>query len=163
MNATAAQRLSWTRFSHHRYLKRFCIAGLAVLGLVFGGPLSWLEQALVFAEGELIDVGALPPAVRGGAAENTLAVPTGEMSLPDILEDLERQLILRAYEKSGGVKTECARLLGIKTSALYYKLEKYGIGTIESRGDKHVAATEGEPPGEAMLGDGPVSGEPKAR
>ena len=58
------------------------------------------------------------------------------MSLPEILEDLERQLIQRAYDKSGGVKTETARLLGIKTSALYYKLEKYGIGVIESRSDK---------------------------
>jgi len=28
------------------------------------------------------------------------------------------------------VKTETARLLGIKTSALYYKLEKYGIGAL---------------------------------
>jgi two-component system, NtrC family, response regulator HydG len=125
-----------------------------------------IEQALVFAEGDTIDLGALPPVVRGGTSENTLAVPTGEMSLPDILEDLERQLILRAYEKSGGVKTECARLLGIKTSALYYKLEKYGIGVIESRGDKHVAATDSrseDPSEEGLLGDGPVTGEPKSR
>ena len=55
------------------------------------------------------------------------------MSLPEILEDLERQLIQRAYDKTGGVKTETARLLGIKTSALYYKLEKYGIGVIAGR------------------------------
>jgi two-component system response regulator HydG len=124
-----------------------------------------IEQSLVFAEGDKIDLGALPGSVRGTAAENTLAVPTGEMTLPDILEDLERQLILRAYEKSGGVKTECARLLGIKTSALYYKLEKYGIGTIESRGDKSGGGGgEGEPSvAEALLGDGPVAGEPKAR
>jgi hypothetical protein len=84
------------------------------------------------------------------------------MTLPDILEDLERQLILRAYEKAAGVKTECARLLGIKTSALYYKLEKYRIGTIESRGEKgggDVQPAEAE----ALLGDGPVTGEPKAR
>jgi two-component system response regulator HydG len=121
-----------------------------------------IEQSLVFSEGELIEVGALPAGVRGGAGENTLAVPTGEMSLPDILEDLERQLIQRAYEKSGGVKTECARLLGIKTSALYYKLEKYGIGTIESRerGDKGGAAAEEAEP---LLGDGPEAGGPKAR
>lgn len=46
---------------------------------------------------------------------------------PKILDDLERQLILKAYTKAGRVKTETARLLGIKTSALYYKLEKYGI------------------------------------
>ena len=122
-----------------------------------------IEQSLVFAEGDTIDLGAMPASVRGGSAENTLAVPTGEMSLPDILEDLERQLILRAYEKSGGVKTECARLLGIKTSALYYKLEKYGIGTIEGRdkGDKG-----GPPPddgAETLLGDGPEAGGSKPR
>ena len=34
---------------------------------------------------------------------------------------------LKAYAKAGRVKTETARLLGIKNSALYYKLEKYGI------------------------------------
>jgi len=48
MNATAAPRLSQIRFSRHRSLRRFCIAGLVVVGLIFGGPLSWLEQALVF-------------------------------------------------------------------------------------------------------------------
>ena len=120
-----------------------------------------IEQALVFAESADIDLSALPASVRGGSGENTLAVPTGEMSLPDILEDLERQLILRAYEKSGGVKTECARLLGIKTSALYYKLEKYGIGTIEpreGRGDKGGASADDKADAEAMLGDGPEAG-----
>ena len=50
------------------------------------------------------------------------------MSLTEILEDLERQLIQKAYDQARGVKTEMARLLGIKTSALYYKLEKYKIG-----------------------------------
>jgi two-component system response regulator HydG len=112
-----------------------------------------IEQSLVFAEGKEIDLRALPGVLRGGA-DNTLAVPSGEMSLPEILEDLERQLILRAYEKSGGVKTETARLLGIKTSALYYKLEKYGIGVIESRGDR-AAAREGAAEPEALLDDGP--------
>ena len=88
-----------------------------------------VEQALVFADGESIDVAALPPFLREGADEAALAVPAGNMSLPEILDDLERQLIQRAYDRSGGVKTETARLLGIKTSALYYKLEKYGITT----------------------------------
>ena len=113
-----------------------------------------IEQALVFAEGESIEVGALPGVVRGGIPDNALAVPPSEMTLPEILEDLERQLIQRAYDKSGGVKTETARLLGIKTSALYYKLEKYGIGVIESRGEK-AAAAAGEP--EALLDDGPTA------
>ena len=85
-----------------------------------------IEQALVFADGAAIGVGALPAMLQGPGGEDTLDVPR-EMSLPDILEDLERQLILKAFRKAGGVKTETARLLGIKTSALYYKLDKYGI------------------------------------
>jgi hypothetical protein len=90
--------------------------------------------------------------------DNALTLPGREMSLPDLIEDLERQLIERAYDKSGGVKTETARLLGIKTSALYYKLEKYGIGTIESRADKTAAAADPSreiPPNEGLIEDGP--------
>jgi two-component system response regulator HydG len=85
-----------------------------------------IEQSLVFAEGEQITVSALPAFLQGPADPDRLEVPE-QMSLPDILDDLERQLILKAYRKANGVKTETARLLGIKTSALYYKLEKYGI------------------------------------
>jgi two-component system response regulator HydG len=85
-----------------------------------------IEQALVFAEADEITPSALPQFLQGGAEEDRLDVPR-ELSLPEILDDLERQLILKAYAKAGRVKTETARLLGIKTSALYYKLEKYGI------------------------------------
>ncbi len=85
-----------------------------------------IEQALVFAEGDEITPAALPAFLQGGGEDDRLEVPR-EMSLPEILDDLERQLILKAYAKADRVKTETARLLGIKTSALYYKLEKYGI------------------------------------
>ncbi|MCA9561948.1 MAG: sigma-54-dependent Fis family transcriptional regulator [Myxococcales bacterium] len=86
-----------------------------------------IEQALVFAEGDRLVAADLPPIISGGARGNHLSLPDSDRPLPDILEDLEKQLIVRAFEKSGGVKTETARILGIKTSALYYKLEKYGI------------------------------------
>ncbi len=100
-----------------------------------------IEQSLVFTDGERLSAEALPVALRGdgdgtpraeaggvGGGGDRLPVPSGEMALPDLLDDLERQLILKAYTQAKGVKTETARLLGIKTSALYYKLEKYGIG-----------------------------------
>jgi len=85
-----------------------------------------VEQSLVFTEGDAITVGALPAFLRAADGSDTLEVP-GEMALPEILEDLERQLILKAFREADGVKTETARRLGIKTSALYYKLDKYGI------------------------------------
>ncbi|MDC0713661.1 sigma-54 dependent transcriptional regulator [Stigmatella sp. ncwal1] len=89
-----------------------------------------VEQALVFAEGEQLTEADLPSYLgspRSHTDATGLPVLQGDRPLPDILEDLERQLIARAYEKAGHVKTETARLLGIKTSALYYKLEKYGF------------------------------------
>jgi two-component system response regulator HydG len=81
----------------------------------------------VFAEGEHVRPEDLPEGLRRAPSTPALPVPAGDRSLPDILEDLERQLILAAYERAKGVKAETARLLGIKPSALYYKLEKYGI------------------------------------
>jgi two-component system response regulator HydG len=123
-----------------------------------------IEQALVFANGPHIDVSALPGFLREGASADTLAVPPGDKSLPEILEDLERQLIQRAYDKTGGVKTETARLLGIKTSALYYKLEKYGIGVIAGRASGSMPATPPggpEEPDEPDTDPGMVPGEPE--
>jgi two-component system response regulator HydG len=90
-----------------------------------------MEQALVFADGEVLDESDLPaflqPMQGRPALVGTLPIPHGDRPLPEILEDLERQLIAQAYEKARRVKTDTARLLGIKTSALYYKLEKYGF------------------------------------
>lgn len=92
-----------------------------------------IDQSLVFAEGSRIEVEALPPVFRQASSKHLLPLPSGDRTLPEILEDLERQLILRAYDETKGIKTETARKLGIKTSALYYKLEKYGIGVIAGR------------------------------
>ena len=87
-----------------------------------------IEQSLVFCDGETLGPLDLPAHVRGAPTGTLFDLPNDDRPLPEILETLEKQLIERAYTESEGVKTECARLLGIKTSALYYKLEKYGIG-----------------------------------
>ncbi|MCK5381026.1 MAG: helix-turn-helix domain-containing protein, partial [Candidatus Latescibacteria bacterium] len=60
-------------------------------------------------------------------SERMLRVPEDDLPLTETLEDLEKQLIERAFEKARGVKTKAAQILGIKTSALYYKLEKYDM------------------------------------
>ncbi len=94
-----------------------------------------VEQALVFADPPRIDAQDLPPQVAGVAPrpDGAGSPRRGNMGLTEFLEAVERKEILDAYERAGGVKTETARLLGIKTSALYYKLEKYGVGTVASR------------------------------
>jgi two-component system response regulator HydG len=91
-----------------------------------------IEQSLVFAEGEILCPNDLPAFLQSGRSfRGPDALPgaalRGDRPLPQVLEDIERDLIASAYEKANGVKTETARLLGIKTSALYYKLEKFGF------------------------------------
>ncbi|MFB6263882.1 MAG: sigma-54-dependent transcriptional regulator [Bradymonadaceae bacterium] len=86
-----------------------------------------IEHALVFAEGNEIEIGDLPPSVTGAEEGGELAMPEGDRDLPEILDDLERQLVVRAFREADGVKTETAERLGINTSALYYKLDKYDI------------------------------------
>src|SRR5690606_14994717 len=95
-----------------------------------------IEQALVFAEGTVRTEADLPSHIQGQTLRATLKagalpLPSGEHPLPEILESLEKQLIEKALEDAKGVKAETARLLGIKASALYYKLEKYGLTTRE--------------------------------
>jgi two-component system, NtrC family, response regulator HydG len=86
-----------------------------------------VQQAMVFADGELVRIEDLPASLREAPA--ALPIPTGDRPLPEILDDLERRLVADAFARAHGVKAEAARLLGVKPSALYYKLEKYGLGT----------------------------------
>jgi len=86
-----------------------------------------IEQAMVLSESETLTLQDLPAfsSARDDGAVFTAAI--GKKPLNEILEDIERDLIKDAYQRAKKVKTETARLLGIKTSALYYKLEKYGF------------------------------------
>ena len=85
-----------------------------------------IERAVVLCENEEIGLNDLP-ILLGDPSRTTLRLFKEDLPLVAALEDLERQLIARALEKAKGVKTEAARILGLKTSALYYKLEKYDL------------------------------------
>jgi len=85
-----------------------------------------IERAVVLCENEEIGLNDLP-ILLGDPSRTTLRLIKDDLPLVEALEDLERQLIARALEKAKGVKTEAARILGLKTSALYYKLEKYSM------------------------------------
>jgi two-component system response regulator HydG len=88
-----------------------------------------VERTVVLSDGEEIDASDLPLFASAGASGGTdsAAGEGASGSLNQQLEDLERRLIEEALQQSGGVKTQAAEILGIKTSALYYKLDKYGL------------------------------------
>lgn len=92
-----------------------------------------IERTMVLVDGEEIGYHDLPLTFdaaakeEGVAAEAAEAADDGSLLLNEHLDELERDLIARAMEEARHVKTKAASLLGIKTSALYYKLDKYGL------------------------------------
>ena len=92
-----------------------------------------IERALVMAEGDELDAENVPDLSGGMSAMATgdeeRSLPANGMDLNSAVEGLEERLLRQALENAEGVKAEAARLLGLKPSALYYKLEKYGIET----------------------------------
>lgn len=51
------------------------------------------------------------------------------------LEESEKNTIIRALERTGGIQKEAAEVLGISRRAIHYKIKKYGIdaGSIKAR------------------------------
>ncbi len=101
-----------------------------------------VERAVALAGGAVIDLSDLPDEVRKSAS----AAPTSAMTLPEqgfnleaTLDALERSLIQQALEKSGGVKTKAADLLGLTFRSLRYRLKKLGMNGGEGEGDDEEA------------------------
>jgi Nif-specific regulatory protein len=89
-----------------------------------------IERAVILCEHpSYVGVEDLSPRVRGLA----LAEATGgEADAPpgrirDAVAELERRMIRGALERTGGNKTEAARLLGISRESLRQKLRLYGL------------------------------------
>jgi DNA-binding NtrC family response regulator len=86
-----------------------------------------IERAVVLCRQDLITSQDLPLNLRESRTEMALAQARQAHSLPETLETLERQLIISALERSGGVQTRAAEELGISERVLRYKINKYGI------------------------------------
>ena len=85
-----------------------------------------LERVLLLEDEDMIKPEHLPPQVRGDTD-----APRGKVFvLPAAgvdLEEIERDFICQALERSSGNKTGAARLLGLSRDTMRYRLEKYGI------------------------------------
>lgn len=111
-----------------------------------------LERALAFSNGAVInveDLGLRPTvtdatenerAIEGNDEEPVISRPAGSTprvvrlsedgipeSLPDYLDQIERQAIQRALEKTRYNRTAAAKLLGITFRALRYRMQRLGL------------------------------------
>jgi len=106
---------------------------------------SVIERTLLLAEGDAVRLEDLPASVRANLGRGGAGIP---IDIPENgldLEQLERSLILRALDKSGGNVTRAARLLGLSRRTLQYRLEKI-------EGARNGAPTA--PDGSAGVGEG---------
>jgi DNA-binding NtrC family response regulator len=109
-----------------------------------------VERAVALGNGQVIDLGDLPPGIVAGAPAQSApaaastsrsavldpdlagegprsASPRAPMSTTD-LEDIERATIQRVFEQVNGDKALAGRMLGISRATLYRKLKRYNIG-----------------------------------
>jgi DNA-binding NtrC family response regulator len=106
-----------------------------------------VERAVALGNGQLIDLGDLPPSIAGlnqsgsrptseselvsdfaaaagmSSGENAASTP---LSTTD-LEDIERATIQRVFAQVKGDKALAGRMLGISRATLYRKLKRYNI------------------------------------
>jgi two-component system, NtrC family, response regulator AtoC len=96
------------------------------------------EHAVALADGNLLELSHLPPALARGSPARFGHAPVGEhlglglaqLATPRLksdVADLERRRILEALEQTRGNQTRAARLLGISRMTLSQRLDAYGL------------------------------------
>ncbi|MFL5397251.1 MAG: sigma-54-dependent transcriptional regulator [Myxococcales bacterium] len=99
-----------------------------------------LERTILFAEGPHIRLQDLPPSLRKAAVESPPPVQESASSGPpgplkeivkEQVQAIERDLIVRGLEVTGGNVTRTARLLKISRKSLQMKMKEFGL-----RGDE---------------------------
>ncbi|MCC6651822.1 MAG: sigma-54-dependent Fis family transcriptional regulator, partial [Candidatus Eisenbacteria bacterium] len=112
------------------------------------------ERAGLLAQGEVIDESAVrawmmprpggtagtpAPAPAPGALgadalrERWMAALPERFELRGTLDELERELLVRALREANGVQAEAARRLGLTRSDVAYRLRKFGLGGADER------------------------------
>jgi two-component system response regulator AtoC len=81
-----------------------------------------VERAMLLIDGNTIEPGHLTMLSRTVSASKFQLPPEGVK-----LEDLERQLLVQALERSGGNQTQAGELLGINRDQVRYRIEKFSL------------------------------------
>ncbi len=78
---------------------------------------SLVERCVVLTRREVLHEDLLPPGLKGDRGE----------TLDELLESIEREMIIKALKEAGGVQTKAAEILGISFRSLRYRLKKLGM------------------------------------
>jgi two-component system response regulator PilR (NtrC family) len=107
-----------------------------------------IERAVTLSQGPWIALADLPTSVAGtiaAPAPALLALPDEGCDLDAVVAEVERRLILQALERTGGVRTQAAKLLGVTFRSLRYRLDKLGLDTGEEGDDEGGRSSSHDP------------------
>ena len=97
-----------------------------------------VERAVALETGTQLSAENLPTRRRSrvpGTTEREPELGEAGIDLDQAVADLERRLITKALERTGGVRKEAAKLLGVSFRSLRYRLDKLGITVPSGRRD----------------------------
>ena len=88
-----------------------------------------IENLLALAPQDIVEVADLPIQLGSTVHPLTLVekVVEGEIGFEDAAQKFEKEVILKALERSSNVQTRAAEMLGITRRMLKYKMDKLGI------------------------------------
>jgi DNA-binding NtrC family response regulator len=88
-----------------------------------------IARAVALAEGEVLEIADLPPAIVRASELETLgdSVRTGQLGFETALGNFEKTLIVEALARADGNQTRAAEQLQITRRSLKLKMDRYGI------------------------------------
>ncbi len=89
-----------------------------------------IEHAMVLAESTVIELESLPEKIRQTSDRIRQTLLSGEMSIKKTTRIVEEELIRRALKKTGGNRTNAAKILEISHRALLYKIKEFGLSDL---------------------------------
>jgi two-component system response regulator PilR (NtrC family) len=95
-----------------------------------------IERSLALESGPRISAESLPERIRTHAQQSIAApshngngtfLPENGINLEQHIQQLERSFLLAALERSGGVRTQAAGILGMSYRSFRHYAKKYGV------------------------------------
>jgi len=86
-----------------------------------------IERAAILCESGRITISNLPASVQSTVTVQTTADQNEDLSIKKAEDAIERDLIRKALIKTGGNRTQAAKILEISHRSLLYKLKEFGI------------------------------------
>ena len=91
-----------------------------------------VERLVILADGDRIGQEHIPEnfkSVRSYPELITTDIPDEGLDMEKLIENIEKNLLFKALEKTGGVKTEAAKLLGLSFRSFRHRMQKYESST----------------------------------